>query len=184
MGQLEVICGPMYSGKTEELLRRLRRSQIAGKSINLLRPSIDNRYSEVELISHNGTRMKSRPIETIGDLHTQTIGSAVDVVGIDEVQFLDERFAHEIQWISHYRHLIVTGLDTNYRNEPFGIVPFLLAVADKADKLSAVCHVCGGDATKTQRLVDGEPAPFSGPEILVGARDSYEARCRECFRIG
>jgi thymidine kinase len=186
---LEVICGPMFSGKTEELLRRLRREEISGKKIQLLRPEIDKRYSENELVSHIGNKMWAHYIHnkfnfySSSDLMNATLGSQCDVVGIDEVQFFEPSFLNDIMIISHHRKVIVTGLDTNYRYEPFGMMPQLMALADKVDKLTAICNKCGQEATRTQRLINGKPASFSDPEILVGGNESYEARCIVCHEV-
>jgi thymidine kinase len=179
---LEVIIGPMYAGKTEELLRRLRREQIAGREVIIFRPSIDDRFSTEELVSHSGARMSSVYIENAFDVPRNLTGRRVDVIGIDEVQFFDEWILDDIISISKYAKIIVTGLDTDFRHKPFGnIVSYLTMVADKVDKLTAVCQVCGEDATRTQRLVDGKPAPLSGETIIVGAAEQYEARCRNCY---
>jgi len=180
---LEVICGSMFAGKSTELIRRLERASIARKKVVLLRPHIDNRYSEDSLVSHNGTQMQAEQIRSVGDLYKH-LNSPVHVIGIDEAQFLDESFATNINKMAEYKQVIVTGLDMTYRAEPFGIMPYLMSVADRVDKLYAVCHQCGKDATRTQRLIDGKPAPFDGPTILVGALESYEARCRRCWEVG
>jgi thymidine kinase len=188
-GGLEVICGPMFSGKTGELLRRLRRHEIAGRKVILLRPEIDVRYSENEVVSHNGDKMWAEYVPnefnffSSSNLMNKTLGSDVDIVGIDEIQFFDPAFINDIMIISYHKRLIITGLDTNYRFEPFGMVPQLMSLADKVDKLTAICNVCGEEATRTQRLVDGKPASISGEEVLVGGNETYQARCRDCYEI-
>lgn len=181
MGRLEVITGPMFSGKSEELMRRLRRAQIAGYNVGLFKPLIDSRYKKDKVVSHNGTEMKAHLVEG-NDLPVNTIG--FDFVGIDEVQFLDN-VVESVQHMTHRGQIvIVSGLDMTYRAEPFGTMPILLAIAERVDKLTAVCHSCGADATRTQRLVDGKPASFAGPTVQVGGIESYEARCVRCFETG
>ena len=181
---LEVITGPMYSGKSTELIRRLERASIAGKNVVLLRPRIDDRYSDQHLISHNGSQMEAQKLSSPGELYQAAFDWRCDVIGIDEAQFLDTSFINNIDRVSDHVDVIVTGLDTTYRIEPFGIMPHLMSIADRLTKLSAVCHKCGEDATRTQRLVDGRPAPFDAPTVLVGGTESYEARCRKCVEIG
>lgn len=178
---LEVICGPMYSGKSTELIRRLDRARIGGKSIVLLRPRVDSRFSDEYLITHSGSQMLAKQVGDIGELWNSISGAYV--IGLDEVQFFEDFFIKQFELLSHYRQVIVAGLDTTYRAEPFGIMPHLMAIADKVDKLTAVCHVCGEDAIRTQRLIDGKPAPFEGPTVLVGGLESYEARCRRHFEV-
>lgn len=181
MGRIEVVTGCMFSGKSEEIIRRLRRSQIAGRNVVLIKPRIDTRYEEEYVTSHNGTKMLCVAARNSQDV--LEISDHYDVVGVDEVQFFNKDIIGSILYIARDRIVIVSGLDTNYRYEPFGVMPVLLSLADKVDKLTAVCNVCGEDATKTQRLVDGQPAPFAGPEILVGGMDTYEARCNTHFQI-
>jgi thymidine kinase len=180
---LEVITGPMFSGKTEEMLRRLRREQIAGNNVLVIRPSIDRRYSEDEIISHSGYKMYASSAYDLNELQQLLWGTDTQVFGIDEGQFFPEWLIDEVWLRSASKKIIVTGLDTNFRNEPFTIIPHLMAIADKVDKLTAVCHTCGGEATRTQRLIDGLPASRKSPEILVGGLESYEARCRVCHEI-
>lgn len=186
---LEVICGPMFSGKTEELIRRLRREQIAGKNVKVLRPRVDDRYSDVEVVSHAGSRIWAQYIDnefnffSSSDFMNHALESKIDVVGIDEVQFFDPQYLQDILIISYHKKVIVTGLDTNFRYEPFGMMPQLMALADKVDKLTAICNVCGEEATRTQRLVNGIPASISGEEVLIGGNESYQARCKNCYEI-
>ena len=178
-GRLEVITGPMYSGKTEELLRRLRREEVAGKSVILFKHNIDDRYSESEVKTHNGSSMKA----INSHFGVQALGEDYDVIGIDEAQFfIGAILLSEINFLVQGldKKVIVTGLDMDFRREPFGIVPTLMALADRVDKLSAVCQVCGEDAIFTQRLIDGVPTT-EGDTILVGGKESYEARCRKDF---
>lgn len=178
-GRLEVITGPMFSGKTEELIRRLRREQIGQKNVILFKPAIDTRYGE-DVKTHDGI---SFPATVCEDSLFSREGKFKDVIGIDEVQFFDPKEAlADILWLTENDYkVIVSGLDMTYRQEPFGIVPELMAYADSVTKLNAVCHKCGNDAIYTQRLVNGKPASFKGDTIVVGGLDTYEARCRGCF---
>ena len=180
-GRLEVITGPMFSGKSEELIRRLTRAQIAGKKVTSFKPKIDNRYSQNEIVSHSGSRIGA--ISQPNNSMARVVMENYDVIGIDEAQFFDpdDLLEHIKLGIENGKTIIVTGLDLTYRQEPFGIVPTLMAMADRVDKLNAVCAVCGNDAMMTQRLVNGDPAPFDGETIQVGGLDTYEARCRNCF---
>ena len=181
-GWLEVVCGPMFSGKSEELIRRLRRAEIAGQKALIVKPRIDDRYDIGHVVSHAGAKMRAvavaRPEEILG------IADGYDAVGIDEVQF----FSHEIvavieRLVDRGARVVVAGLDQDFRGLPFGSLPELLCRAELVDKLQAVCHRCGGPATMTQRLVDGRPATADGETIVVGALDSYEARCRACHEL-
>ncbi len=178
-GWLEVICGPMFSGKSEEMIRRVRRAEIAGQRVVIFKPRIDDRYDATDVVSHAGARMRAVAVETVPELIARAGGH--DVVGIDEVQFFDEAVVDAALALADRGvRVIVSGLDQDFRRLPFGVMPELLAQAEFVDKLQAVCHRCGGTATTTQRLVDGRPAPYSGETIVVGALDSYEARCRDC----
>jgi len=179
---LEVICGPMFSGKSEELIRRLRRYEIAGKKVRAFGPDIDNRYGEGKIHSHSGAQFDCTPIPVEGIAYE----FEADVIGFDEAQFFEPKWLLEAisECIEEGAIIIVAGLDQTYRTEPFGAMPTLLAWANKVDKLTAICNVCGSEANRTQRLVDGDPAPFSGPTIQVGGFDSYEARCDNCFERG
>lgn len=182
MGRLEVVVGPMYSGKSEELLRRLRRAEIGGNTVVVVKPDIDSRYSKKHVVSHAGTKMPAMILRDSAEIRLQTLG--YDVVGIDEIQFFDDvDLVNNLEIMAKRQVIIASGLDMTYRGEPFGQVPTLLAVADSILKLSAVCHSCGKDATMTQRLIDGKPAPATGPTVQVGGLDSYEARCRGCWRV-
>lgn len=181
--RLEVICGPMFSGKTEELLRRLRREEVAGNSVILFKPQIDTRYDPESVVTHSGATMMSRNIVWTSDLEERVEG--FDVVGIDEAQFLDDQLPFYINNLLKNRKFIISGLDKDFTTADFGSIPRLMVLADKVDKLTAVCNKCGADdASFTQRLVNGEPAKFDGPTILVGGTEQYEARCRECFEEG
>lgn len=178
-GRLEVICGPMYSGKSEELMRRLRRNKIAGRKVILVKPRADDRYHSDHVVSHNGASMEAQAC-SVEDL--MNVIEDADTVGIDEVQFYTEELIPVINTlVSNGKLVVVSGLDMTYRQEPFGIMPYLLSTAENVEKLAAICHKCGEDAYFTQRLDDGKPASFAGPTVSVGGLESYEARCRDCF---
>ena len=182
-GHIELICGSMFSGKTEELIRRLRRAVIAKQKVQVFKPKIDTRYNEQQVTSHNGLGFEAIPVESargiIDDLDPDTT-----VVAIDEVQF----FAGDVIGISEElaekgKRVICAGLDTDFRGVPFGPMPDLMARAEHVDKLHAICVVCGEEASRTQRLIDGIPAAFDDPVVLVGAAEVYEARCRSCHEV-
>jgi thymidine kinase len=182
-GWLEVICGPMFSGKSEEMIRRLRRAEIAGQRVVIFKPRIDDRYDETDVVSHAGARMRAIPVSSAAELLGRASG--FDVVGIDEAQFFEHAMvAAALELAGRGMRVVATGLDQDFRRLPFGPMPELLAHAEFVDKLQAVCHRCGGPATTTQRLVDGRPAPYSGETVLVGAAEQYEARCRSCHQPG
>ena len=182
-GWLEVICGPMFSGKSEEMIRRLRRAEIAGQRVVILKPRIDERYDATDVVSHAGARMRAVPVASVAEVRQRTTG--FDVVGIDEVQFFETSVVHAALELAEAGvRVVVAGLDQDFRREPFGPMPELLSHAEFVDKLQAVCHRCGGPATTTQRLLDGRPAPYSGETVLVGAAEQYEARCRGCHEPG
>ena len=186
-GKLEVITGCMFAGKTEELLRRVERALIARKRVLLFKPHLDTRYSEREVVTHYGRALPCRRLPTdiswtpFLELVTDHGLGDTDVLAFDEAHFFGEGFPALCEaLVARGKRVIVAGLDLNFRGEPFGPMPELLALADEVTKLQAVCVVCGGPATRTQRLIDGEPAR-EGPEILIGGLESYEARCRGCF---
>ena len=182
-GWLEVICGPMFSGKSEELIRRLRRAEIAGQRVLIVKPRIDDRYDVAHVVSHAGAKMRAVSVEGSRDALRRADG--YDAIGVDEAQFFDERIVETVErLVEGGKRVVVAGLDRDFRGEPFGAMPLLLCRAEFVDKLQAVCHRCGGPATRTQRLVDGKPAPFDGATIQIGALDSYEARCGGCYRAG
>jgi len=173
----------MFSGKSEEMIRRLRRAEIAGQRVVILKPRIDDRYDATDVVSHAGARMRAVPVASASEVVERARG--FDVVGIDEVQFLDEAVVdHALALADGGVRVVVAGLDQDFRRLPFGPMPELLAHAEFVDKLQAVCHRCGGPATTTQRLVDGQPAPYSGDTVIVGAAEQYEARCRGCHEAG
>ncbi len=178
-GRIEVICGSMFSGKSEELIRRVRRAQIARQRVQVFKPALDDRYSRHLVASHDGSRLDAIPLHRSAEILEQ-LGDGVTVVAVDEAQFLDERLPEVVQELADRGvRVVAAGLDMDFRGEPFGPMPRLLALAESVDKLQAICMVCGAPASRTQRLVNGEPAHYSDPIILVGAREVYEARCRE-----
>src|SRR5690348_15137092 len=182
-GWLEVVCGPMFSGKSEELIRRLRRAEIAGQRALIVKPLIDDRYDVGHVVSHAGAKM--RAVTATSGSEVGRLAQGYDAVGIDEVQFFDDDIVTAIaDIVDRGARVVAAGLAQDFRGLPFGAMPTLLCVAEFVDKLEAVCHRCGGPATMTQRLVDGQPAPFDGETIQVGALDSYEARCRSCHDVG
>lgn len=177
-GWIEVICGSMFSGKSEELIRRVRRSQFAKQKIAVFKPEIDDRYSEEAVVSHNGTTVIATPVAGSFEIE-QFIKDDYDVIAIDEAQFFDEGVVDVVMELADRGfRVIVAGLDQDFRGEPFGPMPQLMAVAENVTKLHAVCTVCGSPASRTQRLINGQPAGYDDPIILVGASEAYEARCR------
>ncbi|MBJ8072838.1 thymidine kinase [Bacillus cereus] len=182
-GWIEVICGSMFSGKSEELIRRIRRTQFAKQHAIVFKPCIDNRYSEEDVVSHNGLKVKAVPVSVSKDIFNH-VTEEMDVIAIDEVQFFDGDIVEVVQVLANRGyHVIVAGLDQDFRGLPFGQVPQLMAIAEHVTKLQAVCSACGSPASRTQRLIDGEPAAFDDPIILVGASESYEPRCRHCHAV-
>ncbi len=183
MGSLEVITGSMFCGKTEELIRRLRRATIAKQKIQVFKPVIDDRYAYSRVTSHAGSDIEALPINNSVEL-LEHLDANATVIGIDEAQFFDPAIVDVAnQLADRGLRVIVTGLDTDFRGEPFGCMPVMIAKADKVDKLSAICMVCGEPATRTQRLIDGRPAHYNEPIIVVGASNMYEARCRRCHDV-
>ena len=177
-----MVCGPMFSGKSEELIRRLRRAEIAGQRALIVKPLVDDRFDVGHVVSHAGAKMRAVTAETSAEVARLSAG--YDAVGIDEVQFFDEGIVEAIdEMVGRGSRVVAAGLAQDFRGEPFGSMPTLLCVAEFVDKLEAVCHRCGGPATLTQRLVDGEPAPYDGALVQIGALDSYEARCRSCHAV-
>ena len=182
-GWVEVVCGSMFSGKTEELIRRVRRAQIARQKIQVFKPVIDNRYGVEEITSHNGMQVQALPVAD-ADTILSLVEPDTTVVAVDEVQFFDWRIAAVVNELANRGvRVIVSGLDIDFRGEPFGPMPLLMAEAEQVDKLQAICVVCGQPASRTQRLINGEAASYSDPVILVGASEVYEARCREHHEV-
>ncbi len=183
-GAIEVITGVMFSGKSEELLRRVRRAMIARKRIQVFKSQLDDRYSGIHTVSsHDGRKIEARPVSESRQL-AEFVEPDVDVVAIDEVQFLDDGIVDVVNQLADRGvRVIISGTDMDFRGRPFGPVGKLLAVAEQIDKLHAICVVCGDLATRNQRLIDGRPAPAEGPTIQVGGSESYEARCRRHHQV-
>lgn len=182
-GSIEVVCGSMFSGKTEELIRRVKRAQIARQKVQVFKPAIDTRYSSEEVASHDGVRAVALPVNTAAEIAVN-IAADTTVVAIDEVQFFDAAVVALCEQLAERGlRVIVAGLDQDFRGEPFGPLPMLMAKAEEVDKLQAICVVCGQSASRTQRLINGMPASYDDPIILVGAHESYEARCRRCHAV-
>ena len=182
-GTVEVITGSMFCGKTEELIRRLRRATIAKQKVQVFKPIIDNRYAYSKVMSHSGLDYQAIPVGSSQEI-LEMLEPDVTVVGIDEAQFFDDGIVEIANGLADQGiRVIVTGLDTDFRGEPFGCMPIMTAKADKVDKLAAICMVCGEAATRTQRLVNGKPAHYNEPVVVVGASEMYEARCRRCHDV-
>jgi thymidine kinase len=183
-GRIEVICGSMFCGKTEELIRRVRRAIIARQTIKVFKPQIDDRYGIQNITSHTGQSVEAIPVASSSEILELADGGAT-VVAIDEAQFFDLGLVEVVQRLvdEHSLRVILAGLDTDFRGEPFGPMPQLLSIAEEVIKLHAICVVCGEDASRTQRLVNGKPAAYDDPTILVGAQESYEARCRQHHEV-
>lgn len=184
-GSIEVITGCMFAGKTEELLRRIRRIEFAKRSITVFKPLIDNRYGTTSaVVSHNFSKAPCYAIKDPDEVWTILGTDLPYAVAFDEAQFFSKEMVEVAESLADAGvRVIVAGLDLNFRGEPFGIMPDLLARAEEVTKLAAICQVCGAPATRTQRLIDGEPAKYTDPTIVVGASESYQARCRFCFEI-
>ncbi len=177
-GWIEVICGSMFSGKTEELIRRLRRAQIARQKIQVFKPAIDLRYTDKAIASHNGLQENAIPVNNSVELLAH-LDTTADVIAIDEVQFFDAAIVDVCNMLANQgKRVICAGLDMDFRGVPFGPIPQLLAIAERVEKLQAICVVCGAAASRTQRLIAGQPAYIDDPVVLVGASEVYEARCR------
>ncbi|RPJ52324.1 MAG: thymidine kinase [Chloroflexi bacterium] len=182
-GSIEVVTGSMFSGKTDELIRRLRRATIARQKVQVFKPIIDNRYHVDKVTSHAGTVFTALPVHCSDEL-TSKLDLDTSVVGIDEAQFFDEGIVAVAQTLADRGlRVIVAGLDTDFRGEPFGCMPIFLAIAERVDKLQAICMVCGEAACRTQRLVNGRAAHYHDPVVIVGASEMYEARCREHHEV-
>ena len=174
-GWIEVICGSMFSGKTEELIRRLRRAQIARQRVQIFKPKIDERYSQDHLVSHSDMRLKSESVSSADEI-LQKIDWRAEVIGVDEAQFFDAKLVQVCNQLADLgKRVVVSGLDKDYLGKPFEPMPQLLAIAEYIEKTLAICMKCGNPANYTQRLVD------SSDRVLVGATGTYEARCRRCF---
>ena len=177
-GSIEVVCGSMFSGKTDELIRRLIRATIAKQKVQVFKPAIDVRYAVEKVTSHAGANYEAIPVANAAEILAK-LDKDTTVVGIDEAQFFDLEIADIAQELATRGiRVLVAGLDMDFRGEPFGPMPLILAKAERVDKLHAICMVCGDDASRTQRLVNGKPAKYNDPVVIVGASELYEARCR------
>lgn len=183
-GWIEVVTGVMFSGKSEELLRRVRRATIAKKKVQVFKSHLDDRYGGAHAVaSHDGRAAEAIPVDSSAEIARQ-VNPLADVVAIDEAQFLD----HGVITLSTRLaedgvRVIVAGTDTDFRGEPFGPMGALMAVSELVDKLHAICVICGNPASRNQRLIGGRPARYDSPTIMVGGSESYEARCRHCHRV-
>jgi thymidine kinase len=183
-GWVEVIAGVMFSGKSEELIRRVRRAMIARKRVQVFKSHLDARYSGLYVVSsHDRRSVEAIPIDSSSQL-AQRLDPSAQVVAIDEAQFLDSGVVEVASDLAlRGRRVIIAGTDTDFRGEPFGPMPELMAVAEVVDKLHAICVICGGPASRNQRLLGGKPAPYDSPQIMVGGHEAYEARCRMCHAV-
>jgi thymidine kinase len=182
-GWIEVICGPMFAGKSEELIRRIKRLEYAKKKTLVFKPSIDVRYSSNEVVSHSNLKTKSIAIKESKEI-LDYVDSSTFAIAVDEVQFLDKEIIYLAQKLALKGiRVILGGLDTDFRGEPFPITASLMTIAEDVLKLTAICVVCGAPATKTQRIINGKPAHYSDPIIKVGASEAYEPRCRHCHQV-
>ncbi len=182
-GSLEVITGSMFCGKTDELIRRLRRATIARQKVQVFKPVIDNRYNIEKVTSHAGGEYEALPISSASGI-LDNLRPDTTVIGVDEAQFFGHDLVDILQGLADRgMRVIVAGLDTDFRGEPFGPMPTLMAKAETLDKLHAICMVCGENASRTQRLVDGKPARYDDPVVIVGAAELYEARCRQHHQV-
>ena len=182
-GSIEVITGSMFCGKTDELIRRLRRATIAKQKVQVFKPAVDNRYAIQKVTSHAGSEYDAQPIVSSNEI-VDLIDMDTTVVGIDEAQFFDPEIVTIAEQLADSGlRVIIAGLDTDFRGEPFGPMPILMAIAEDVDKFRAICMVCGEHASRTQRLVDGKPARYDDPVVIVGASEMYEARCRKHHQV-
>ncbi len=183
-GWVEVIAGSMFSGKSEELIRRVRRSMIAKKRVQVFKSHLDTRYSGVFSVgSHDGRTVEAVPVDSAAQVAIR-LDPFAQVVAIDEVQFLDDGIVDVANDLAERgRRVILAGIDSDFRGEPFGPMPQLMCLAEVVDKLHAICVLCGAPASRNQRLIDGQPAHYDSPQIMVGGTESYEARCRACHKV-
>jgi thymidine kinase len=183
-GWIEVVCGVMFSGKSEELIRRVRRAIIAKRAVQVFKSHLDERYAGIyHISSHDGRSVEAIPVDSAAQI-AQRIDPGTQVVAIDEAQFLDGGIVSLATTLAERgMRVVLAGTDTDFRGEPFGPMPQLLAVAEVVDKLHAICVVCGNPASRNQRLIEGKPARYDSPVIMVGGQESYEARCRSCHKV-
>ncbi len=183
LGKITVICGSMFAGKSEELIRLARRALYARKKVQVFKPTIDNRYDESNVVTHLGVAHNAVAVRSVRDLCTKIDGDT-EIVLIEEAQFFDESLADvAVKLADEGREVILAGLDQDFRREPFGPMGRLMAVADEVVKLRAICMNCGQPASHTYRVIDGKPAHWDDPIVLIGATEAYEARCRNCYAI-
>lgn len=183
-GSIEVVAGVMFSGKSEELIRRIRRAIIARRKIQVFKSHLDERYGGLFTVaSHDGTEVEASPVDSSAEIF-RLLHPDTEIIAIDEVQFLDEGIVDAAtEFAGRGARVIVAGTDTDFRGEPFGFIGALMAVAERVDKLNAICVICGDPACRNQRLIDGKPARWDSPTIMVGGRETYEARCRHCHSV-
>ncbi len=182
-GWIEVVCGSMFSGKTEELIRRIRRARIAKQQVQVFKPALDSRYHTEKVSSHNGLYWEAVPVGNAREI-LDRLAADTTVVAVDEAQFFDWELSAVCNELAQRGlRVILAGLDMDFRGEPFGPMPLLMAEAEEVTKLQAICVVCGAPASRTQRLIDGQPAAYDDPIILVGGSESYDARCRLCHQV-
>jgi thymidine kinase len=183
-GSIEIIAGVMFSGKSEELIRRVRRAIIARRRVQVFKSHLDSRYTGVfSVASHDGTEFDAAPVDSAAEIF-RLVRPETEIVAVDEVQFLDQSIVEIANALAARGvRVVLAGTDTDFRGEPFGPMGALMAVAEQVDKLNAICVVCGDLASRNQRLVNGRPARYDSPQIMVGGRESYEARCRHCHRV-
>jgi thymidine kinase len=183
-GRLEVICGTMFSGKSEELIRRLRRAQIANLKVKTFKHAFDRRKDTHNVVSHDGNSFEAQAHATIESIAALVHDPTLDVIGIDEAQFFSNKLISTVcTLINQGKRIVIAGLDLDFRGKPFGCMSTLMAIADSVTKLQAICTQCGQDAHFTQRLVNGKPAKHDDPIIVIGAQEKYQARCRTCYAI-
>ncbi|HEX9692887.1 MAG TPA: thymidine kinase [Gemmatimonadales bacterium] len=182
-GWIEVITGVMFSGKSEELIRRVRRALIAKKRVQVFKSHLDDRFGVYQVVTHDGVSVDAQPADSAAQV-MRLIDVAATVVAVDEAQFLDEGIVRVCSALADRGvRVIVAGTDTDFRGEPFGPMAQMLAIAEFVDKLHAICVKCGEAASRNQRLIDGRPAPYDSPTIMVGGSEAYEARCRHCHDV-
>ena len=182
-GSIEVICGSMFSGKTDELIRRLVRATIAKQKVQVFKPAIDIRYAVEKVTSHTGSHFDAIPVEKAAEIR-EKLEEDTTVVGLDEAQFFDPEIVQIAQELaSKGIRVLAAGLDMDFKGEPFGPMPVLMSLAEDVAKLHAICMVCGDEASRTQRLVNGQPARYDDPVVIVGASEMYEARCRKHHEV-
>lgn len=181
-GRLEMICGPMFSGKSEELIRRLRRAYIGKQNVITFKHNLDNRYTFESIASHGGLSISAQAIDNPLSITHYVCQGNINVIGIDEVQFFPATIIGVIEeLIMRGKRVIAAGLDLDFRGVPFGSIPTLLAIADEVTKLKAICTACGAEAHFSQRFIDGKPAKYDDPVVLIGSQEAYQPRCRDCY---